>query len=86
MSRTSGAGNIIIALVAASAMALVLMLAMSTLQPVIESIATLVGSIITADGQWAVDFADDMVIPLMPILLPIFTFIVVYLKLSRYSG
>lgn len=69
----------------AGAMALVLMLAMSTLQPVIESIATLVGSIVTADGQWAVDFADNMVIPLTPILLPVFTFVVVYLKMSRHN-
>ena len=77
------ASDVIIASICAGVRALAVLLAMPTAQPVIVSVVESRGPLISADGQWASEFVEDLVVPGLPILLPILTFVIVYLHIGR---
>jgi len=83
MGTSGNAGKVIIALFIAGVMLVLTMMAMPTVQPVLVSVAETIGNILTADGEVFADFVDNSVVPILPILVPITTFIGVYIRVSR---
>lgn len=83
MKNSGSAGTIIVALFCAGVMLLIVMLAMPTVQPVLVSTTTAIATVLSSDADWASDFASNTVVPIMPIALPVITFIGVFLRVSK---
>ena len=83
MPTMGNAGKVMVALFIAGVMLVLTMMAMPTIQPVLVSVAEAIGNILTADGEIYADFVDNSVIPILPIAVPIITFIGVYIRVSR---
>ena len=73
-------------LIIASALAIfaviIVMLAMPTVQPVLVSVATSVGVILTTDGQPYADAVNDLIVPIAPVVTPILVFVLVLYKMG----
>lgn len=63
-------------------MTIVVMIAMPSVQPALVSTAAAIGGILSADASWADSFVNDMVVPALPIILPVSTFLVVLWRMS----
>ncbi len=80
--RNVSSGNLVISLVAAGFTLAVVMMMMSTLQPVIEEISAIVAPLVSDDGEWGVELAD-IIIGWLPVVLPLVAFFAVLVLTIR---
>lgn len=82
MSNNLNAATFIIAAFCAGIMAAAVIVGMPYIQPTLVSTAASIDSIISSDGQWASDAVINWIVPILPIFLPITTFLTVLYRMS----
>lgn len=60
------------------------MIAWPSIQPVVLSVEQAISGTLTPGGSWMQDFLEHLVIPGLPIAVPVVTFALVFLGVSRF--